>query len=278
MKWTFNKRVFGYILFGIVVVAVFLYLRFPNRIVRDYLVSVAVVRNPDAVLVIGAVKPAFPPGVKLEKVSYGSSQNPEATVQINELTARLGLLKFFRGKTQLFLKGDVYGGSLKGYCDFADFLSLARPARWEIQLSDCSLDKFAYVRGSLNRAISGKLNATLTFRRNYERVGESGGSGDFTIANGSYPLMQNILGFDSIAFSKIEGRFNIKGDNLKIERLKLTGTQFNCSLQGDIAMNRDFELSPVTMNGAIELTGAGSRRVNIAIGGILGNPTIRLMP
>jgi hypothetical protein len=140
------------------------------------------------------------------------------------------------------------------------------------------LDKFAYVRGSLNRAISGKLNATLTFRRNYERVGESGGSGDFTIANGSYPLMQNILGFDSIAFSKIEGRFNIKGDNLKIERLKLTGTQFNCSLQGDIAMNRDFELSPVTMNGAIELTGAGSRRVNIAIGGILGNPTIRLMP
>jgi len=278
MKWTFNKRVFAYILFGIIIVIVFLHLRFPGHVLRDYLVSVAVARNPDAVLVIGAVKPVFPPGVKLEKISYGSSQNPEATIQINELRARPSFLKFFRGKTTLFLKGEVYGGSLTGYCDFANFLSLAKPSRWEIKLNDCSLEKFGYVRGTLNRAISGKLNANVAYLRSYERIGESGGTGDFTVVNGSYPLMQNILGFDSIAFSKIEGRFNIKGDNLKIERMKLTGTQFNCSLQGDIVMNRDFELSPVTISGTIEVAGTGGRRMNIAIGGILGNPAVRVMP
>jgi type II secretion system protein N len=246
--------------------------------VGDYLVSTVSTRNPDAVLAIGAVKPYFLPGVTLEKVAYGSRQNPEATLQINRLTARFDLLNLLRGKTRLLLQGDIYKGIFKGYCDFADFLTLSRPSRCEIKLDDVGLEQFAYVKGSLNRTITGKLSANVSYRRDYERIGESGGTGEFNIVNGSYPLMENILGFESIAFSKIEGRFNIKGDSLKIDRIKLTGTQINCSLQGDIVLNNDIERSPLTMSGTIEVAAAGSRRINVAIGGIIGNPTIKLMP
>jgi type II secretion system protein N len=278
MKWSFNKRVLGYILFGIIIIIAFLYLRFPGKVIGDYLESIVSARNPDATLVIGVVKPYFLPGFKLEKIAYGSKSNPAVAIHLNYLTARPDFINLFKGKMKFLLKGEAYGGLLQGYCDFMDFLSLMRPSHYEIKLSNVGLDQLAYVKGTLNRNVTGKLNAKFAYRRSYDRIGESTGTGEFTIVNGSYQLLENIMGFERIDFSRIEGRLSMKGDTLKIDRMKLTSTKFNCSLQGEIVLNNEIEQSPITMNGTIEIAGMGGRKMNTAIGGIMGNPTIRLMP
>jgi type II secretion system protein N len=278
MKNPFTKKMAAYTGLGIVLAIVFLYLRFPGSVVGDYITQAFSAQHPGAIVVIGAVKPHFPPGMRMENILYGVKRNPDATIQILDLTARPGWLDLFKGKTALLLSGSAYGGELAGRIDYADFLSLARPVHYTFKVSGAGLDRFAYIKGTFNRSMTGKLNGNFVFRRSYERIGESSGTGEFTIANGSYQLMENLLGFDSIEFSKIEGRLSLKGDALKLDRFRLTGAKFNCSLQGDIVLHEDMELSPITLTGAFEIAGMGGRKTNVAIGGILGNPTVRLLP
>ncbi|MBN1663821.1 MAG: type II secretion system protein GspN [Deltaproteobacteria bacterium] len=278
MKMTFNKKILGYVVFGIAVVIAFLYLRFPGKVIGDYIIAAVSANNPDAVLTIGAVKPYFPPGVKFLNIAYGSKQNPGATLRVDDLTARLSLISLLKGKTALLLNGNVYGGTLKGRCEYAKFLSLSKLIKYEIRVSDVGLDRFAYAKGTFNRNITGKLNGSFVYHRSYDRVGEGSGTAEFTIVNGSYQLLSNLLGFDSIDFSRIEGRLSMKGDALKVEKIGLSGAKFNCSLKGEVALDKNIDSSSLTITGAVEVAGMGGRKIGVAVGGILKNPTVRLIP
>ncbi|MBN1380509.1 MAG: type II secretion system protein GspN [Deltaproteobacteria bacterium] len=277
MKYKLNKQIIGYTAFGLIMLAVFLYLRFPGRVISDYITAMVSARHPEAVLFIGTLNPDFPPGVKMENIACGLKKNPTATMNMNSLNARIGLLDVFKGETTLFFKGNTYGGGLEGRINFAHFMSLSKPVHFEIRLNNLGLDQCAYLKELLKHQIAGTLTGAFVYRYDYERKGAKNGEGEFTLSNGSYPLRERLLGFEKIDFTRIEGKIAIKNNALKIDRIKMMGPEFNCTLQGDITLNEDIESSTINMNGTIEIAGSGTKRMKVAIGGILGNPTVRLM-
>ncbi len=69
MKLRINRAIVGYILAGIAMLFIFLYLRFPGEAVTDYVKAVAAARYPGASLSIDAIRPSFPPGVGFQNVT-----------------------------------------------------------------------------------------------------------------------------------------------------------------------------------------------------------------
>lgn len=277
IKSIFNRKNAGYLLLFVIFLVLFLYLRFPAGIVKDYLISAVAADRPEVELKIGDFKPWLPPGLKMDNVSYTVKGITVSEFRIDEFIARMSLIDLFKAKSTVLLSGRAYGGQVQGHINYTQLFKFDKPLVYEIKLSDARLEKFSYMKSSMNRTMTGKFNGSLVYRRNYDRFGQDSGSGQFTITNGSYPLMENIFGMTSIEFSKIEGRFSIKGDVLKMEKLRLTGPRFNASMLGEIVLNKETALSPVTMTGTLEILGMGGRRVNVTVSGVLGNPSARLM-
>ena len=81
MKLKINRAIVGYVLIGIVMLGLFLYLRFPGQAVTDYVKAAAAARYPQLLLSIEGTRPTFPPGMAFENVTASPGGRPEAALQ-----------------------------------------------------------------------------------------------------------------------------------------------------------------------------------------------------
>ena len=80
MRPRINRTVVGYILAGVAMLILLLYLRFPGGAVTDYIKAAAAVRYPGLLLSIDTAEPAIPPGITLENVTAGFRGRPEISI------------------------------------------------------------------------------------------------------------------------------------------------------------------------------------------------------
>ncbi|MCX5913988.1 MAG: AMP-binding protein, partial [Deltaproteobacteria bacterium] len=97
------------------------------------------------------------------------------------------------------------------------------------------------LRQALARQITGKLEGAVAYSSTAEAQKNEAGSIDFTLTNGTYQLLEGILGFDRLDFSRVEGKISFRNGALKITRLVLTGEKLRCSLKGNILLADDIE-------------------------------------
>jgi type II secretion system protein N len=278
MRLRINRAIIGYVLIGIVMLGLFLYLRFPGQSVTDYVKAAAAARYPQLMLSIEGTQPTFPPGMAFENVTVSPGGRPEATLQTSSLRIRPGGLSLLAGRLTLLMAAEGYGGVAKGRIDFSRLFSLQGPLTAGVTLQDIRIEKCTWLREALAHPMTGTLKGALSFNGTAEALKNGTGSIDFTVTNGSYQLLESFLGIEKIDFSKVEGKASVRNGALKITQLTLTGEKLRCSLKGDIILAEDFQDSRIDMNGTIEiLMKDSSRRVTLTIGGTIGKPQSRLM-
>jgi type II secretion system protein N len=276
MRPRIHRAVVGYILAGVAMLIVFLYLRFPGGAVTDCIKAEAL-RHPGLHLSIDTTRPAIPPGVTLENVTAGFRGRPEATLHADSVGIRPGWLSLFRGRLALVTAAKAYGGDVRGRIEFTDFFSWSGPLSAEMNIRDVRIEKCAWLRDALVRQITGTLKGAVSFGGNAGALKNGTGNLDFTLTNGAWPLLENLFGFDRLDFSRIEVKGSFRNGALKIAGLTLTGEKMNISLRGNILLADDFLESRIDMNGSIETLVQGGKRMTLAIGGTLGNPKTRFM-
>lgn len=69
MKLNMNRALAGYILAGIAMLILLLYLRFPGEALKDYVKATTVALYPRLLLSIDTVGPSVPPGLTLSNVT-----------------------------------------------------------------------------------------------------------------------------------------------------------------------------------------------------------------
>ena len=278
MKLTTVKTIAGYTLFALVVLGVFLYLRFPGTDMARIFSSSLSDLNPQANLLIGAVKPAFPPGLNLEKIVLRTGDRPAALFQADAMTVKPEYLSLLKGRKTLLVTAIGYGGTMKARLDSDRFLSLPEPVAARMEFDGIDIEKNGYLKERLDRQVTGKLKGTLNFSGSMRDVRGGSGVMEFTLINGSYPLRESLMGIDRLDFRRVDAQLNLKNGVLTVSRLKLAGDRISGSLSGDITLNRqDVKASPISLTGSFEMTGQGSQKFSLSLGGTIGNPLVKFM-
>ncbi|MDP2268337.1 MAG: type II secretion system protein GspN [Deltaproteobacteria bacterium] len=258
-----SKNVVLYILFTIIVLGCFLYVRFPGRVVQSYLLDTMAERYPAVSLSLASVSLSFPPGLKMENVVLDFKDNPASGIRLESLRVRPRWTGYFVGRSSFAINAVAYGGAGQGRVNFAQLMPDKIPTSAEIKLENLNLAKIAYLKEKLGRQIGGKLSGVFTYRGDSQL--------DFDVQNGTYQLVDKLLGFDRLDFSKAVGQITLKGGLLKINKLKLTGDKINFSLKGDIVLNPDFINSAINLTGTMELVAVNSKKISLSITGTIGN-------
>ena len=256
-----KKRILLYTLFCIGVLSFFIYARFPGKVVENYILAVAAESYPAAFLSFGAVSPSLPPGLKLENITLGFRENPEANIRVEKFTVMPRLLRYISGRSAFTVNALAYGGSLKASVDFPSFSLKPPPAKAEIIFEGLSIEKCAYLKDKLGRTVTGKLGGTFIFSGDSQL--------DFTIQKGSYQLLESLFGFERLDFNKVEGQVTLKGGVLRIAKLRLTGDKINCSLKGEVTLKSDLKNSEINLNGTMEIANMG-KKISMLITGTMG--------
>ena len=277
MRLRMNRAIVGYILAGIAMLVLFLYLRFPGEALTDYVKAAAAARYPGATLSIDTIRPSFPPGVALCErhgrlpgpsggdppcgppdhpargalPAPGASRDPRGGGGLRRRGAGTG-----RFLATLFPPGTAHcGGEYPGYPDR------------EVRLAP----------GRAGPPDHGDAEGVGLLQRDGGGAEERDGNHRFHADERDLPLLESFLGFEKIDFSKVEGKVSFRNGALKITELTLTGEKLRCSLKGNILLADDFRDSQIDLNGTIEIPVQGNKRVTLAISGTLGNPQTRIM-
>jgi type II secretion system protein N len=277
MRLKMNRAIVGYILAGISMLLILLYLRFPGEAVTDYVKTVAAARYPQAMLSIDVIQPSFPPGLEISNVTVGFRGRPEATLHADNLTIRPGGFSLLKGRPAIIMAAGGYGGEARGRVDFSRLFSLQGPLTAETTIRDVRIEKCTWLREVMARQITGTLKGSVTFSGTSEAPKSGTGNLDFTLTNGSYQLLESLFGFEKIDFSRVEGKLSFRSGAMKVTQLTLTGERIRLSLKGNILLADDFRDSQLDLSGAIEIPVQNNKRVTLTIGGTIGNPKTRFM-
>ncbi len=277
MKPRNHRAIVGYILAGVAMLFLLLYLRFPGEAVTEAIKAVTTRSYPGLLLSIDATQPAMPPGVTLKNVTAGFRSRPEATLHADNLGIRPGWLSLLLGRFALVTLAEGYGGDIRGQVEFANIFSVKGPLRAELNVREIQIEKCAWLRDALARQITGTLKGSATFSGAAESLKNGTGNIDFTLTKGSYQLLENLLGFERIEFNKVDMKVSFRNGALKIAGLTLEGEKVRISLKGNILLADDLRESQIDLNGSIEIPAQGNKRVTLAISGTLGNPKTKFM-
>lgn len=277
MKFKISRNFLYYALTGSAILLLLLYLRFPGDAIRNYIKAAATAKYPGMLLEIEVVEPAFPPGITFENLTASSNRKPEATIRINQMNIAPGWITILPGRLSFLVKAEAYSGEIRGKWVFSEKFSSRGPFSASAEFKRVHIDKCAWLQDFFSRKISGTLEGAVSFNGVRGFLKNGSGNLDLTITNGSYQLLESFFGLDQIIFNRVDLKIDFRNGALRLDELAVNGEKLRLTLKGNILLADDFKTSRVDLSGSAELQGQGGRRIPIAIGGVIGNPVIRLM-
>jgi type II secretion system protein N len=277
LRLKITRHTLGYAVFTVSALIVFAYLRFPGDIFARYLTAAATDMSPGIIMKVDSVKPALPPGIMLDSVTLRFPDSPQAAIQTDAIMISPAYLPLFKGHTAAAFTLKSYGGAINGQAQTRQFMAFDGPLDWKVNLDGIDLGKIGYLKERLGRQITGSLTGSLNYNGLIRSLQNGAGTFEFTLAGGSYPFRENIMGMDRLDFRKVEAAIGIKNGVLTINRLRLTGDKVNGVLTGNIVLNdTDIKNSQLSLNFTFELQGH-SKKISMVMTGILANPSIKFV-
>ena len=264
-----TKKWITYTIYGVLITAIFLYVRFPSDNVVDYIKSTVESGNPNVVLLIDSGKLCLPPGIKLSNIEVSFRDRQDLILRANVLKLRPAITSLLSGKLSLLLYADAYEGSMWTDINFANRFSTKGPVRLKAGFNDINLGKCSFIKTATGRRVDGRLEGILSYN------GSRGtGSARFTLLDGNIQLLKSVFGFDGLAFDKVEAELTLKNRTLKITGLNLTGKQISGSFTGNIFLDSDIMQSRLAIKGDLKIP-ALDRKVSTTLNGTVSRPIPR---
>jgi len=250
-----HKKCLGYILYGILLMIVLLYYRFPSDALGDYLQSTADEINPRYHVLIGKVRPSFPFGVKFLKTRVSFRENPDTNLFMAEsLLIRPGLWSFLKGESKYWFDCLAYGGNIKGSVNFLDNGGEAseRPFTTSIELRDIRINDYEYLFTLIGRNVKGILGGIITYSGQGNLLINGTGEANLRISDGSVELLQPIFSLESVSFDDVRIKMILEKTKIKLTRVELEGREIKGTLSGTIGLKQNFSRSRLALKGSIE--------------------------
>lgn len=242
-----------YIAYALLLTGVFLYLLFPAEAVKSYITYQVSRARTDVSVVIGGVKPAFPPGLTFREAQVAQGADP--LVRLTAVKVMPELTTLLRPRVAVDFDGDLYGGELSGQAVILKPGSSAEASREGISdltaaLSGVRIGDISILRQRIpDYRLSGLLNAGVDYHRKPD--GESGEM-TVTVADLTVELVTPLFNLAKLTFQSVTARA-VLGPNreIRIEECVLKGPQINGTLSGTIALRNPPPKSILNLSGSI---------------------------
>jgi type II secretion system protein N len=265
-----KKKTLWFALYGILVTVMFLYLLFPSDIAKSRLEDA--INSSGFTLKTVSLGPSLPFGLKLKNIIFSSASPANTYFEGELLDLQFNPVSFFQKNKSIGLSGKAYGGNFAGRFGLASFSRIYPPEEGKLKLQNIDLGKYTFIKTLLGREVTGKAGGSLIF--NNAANGNLSGTIELFINGGTFALAEPFLGMNRIDFNRGEIQAKIKNGSILLEKLKISGPQLDCFLNGEITLADDFKNSQLNLKG--EMTISDKKvKMNVNVGGTLSNPILR---
>jgi len=246
-----TKKFFLYISFIIAAFVFFLYILFPSDAVKTYIEHKLGGINPDLSILIDNINPVFPPGVRLNTVSFYYIRSLLLDAETIKIVPRI--FSVFSSKTAFSFKSVAYDGIINGKAIIG---SNAGHINVDANLSGIQIKDIPAIQipAGIEKEkykITGILDGKVTYSNNKgsDRVlGAKLGISDCRIK-----LKEPVFNHENFTFSKIEADLAAIKKRLQIKSCTIEGDKVNASLSGSIVTNKNLGSSVLNLKGKIKL-------------------------
>jgi len=288
-----TKKFFLYISFIIAAFVFFLYILFPSDAVKTYIEHKLGGINPDLSILIDNINPVFPPGVRLNTVSFYYIRSLLLDAETIKIVPKI--FSVFSSKKTFSFKSVAYDGIINGKAIIG---SNAGHIKVDADLSGIQIKDIPAIKipAGIEKEkykVSGILNGKVSYSNNKGSdrvVGAKLGISDCRIK-----LKEPVFNHENFTFSKIEADLAAINKRLQIKSCTIEGDKVNASLSGSIVTKNNLGSSVLNQKGKIKLKPsffgnmqknllasifpkkkAGNRSLFFKIGGTFDNPEFTL--
>jgi type II secretion system protein N len=282
-------RFFFYLVYGLMLMAVLLYVRFPTEAFKTYCERrLEKLSGIDECSIYG-IGYHFPFTLELEQVKFLVKSGGENRVAIDNF--QLSPVKNLFGKWRL--EGSCYGGELSALLEIQ--LKRKMYSLHNIHFENIDLASLAGSIPALGRELTGRLDFTGEYEAGIDKPLAGTGRGHLLLKKGRIHLAQSVLTLETIDFEEINVRLRLQNRLLVIQKGKMDGNDMEATFAGTIRApffppHGSLRMNGLLFSSAEFLAGrpviarffdrlkqpARKPSLRFRIGGTLNRPTFRL--
>lgn len=244
-----SLRIPLYLVYGLVLTAVLVYVRFPADKFRQYCESSIERALPETSCSIDRIGYSFPATVRFAGITIGRTiDGNRSEWVIDHLAVSPATGKFMR---EFEVTGTLYSGVWSTRME-------VDPTARQVTLKEIRLDGLdaAALTASLHgidRKIDGKIGFAGSYRAPVDDPGGGTGQGRMVISDGSFALLQPVLSLTSIDFQQLTFETKFADRRLDILNGKVQGNDITVEFSGGLALGESFVESNLQLSGQIAL-------------------------
>lgn len=241
----FSIRLFGYFLYGVVLTAVLLYVRFPTEKFLAYCENNLATTFPGSQwnLSGGSYTPPFTGTIGEARVTGSDPENGGLVFR----QVKISIPSIFAPRSW-HIQTMGYGGEMEGQLVW---LPDGRFKLTNVDLHGVDIAALAADVNLDNREVAGTLTITGEYSGERRQPLKGEGSGKVTLASGRVSLAQQILSLEMIQFDSIAADFIYQDGVVQLAQGNVQGQQIYGEFSGDVAQSWPVSEAMLTLNGKI---------------------------
>jgi type II secretion system protein N len=238
----------GYLCYGVVLFALFTYLKFPSQQVRALVLTALSHRGLEQIR-IGSVQPLLPVGLTFSEVSVTHDVNgqPLELMRMPELQVQLRTLRPFTNPLRIAFEGGLYGGSLLGAVEWehnghGPLLGIS------VDLQDIRPATHPLAAKLGNAIVEGKVTGNITLQLSNGRWQD--GNGRLIIQGEAGSLAGLDIGgvrLPSLTYEQLVAELTLQQRHVVVKDFQMRGRDWQVDVQGNVSLNDRLRQSPIDL-------------------------------
>jgi type II secretion system protein N len=264
----------AYVLFALVVLVLFAWMRMPSEAVRSLVLSALSKNQAGALVHFDSAEHVFPFGFTLTGLTVQTKDGRGLRIEADTVTAHPALLSLLTGRVALRIQAASMGGRIDGNIAFRDRFSASGPVQADLAFGGINAADCPWLAELLGRAVRGRVDGRLRFEGVPGQWVSGSGHLELALVNGLISLQAPLFGLQEMTFTRMDGNMDLGDGTLKVNRLQVAGNHLQGDFQGSVQLERDLSLSRIALRGDVNLPGAGTERFTVDVGGTVANPVV----
>lgn len=238
------KAIFAYLVYALLVAALFLVLLFPDQAVKAYVDGRLSAIDPSLTMAAETIRPTIPPGIKMIGVDLNRDNLRLAHFDDAQVSPQLSTL--LQENKQVKFQAHLAEGTIRGRATMANTSPSGR-LQAEADLSDIRLDRLDAITTNARFTLSGSLKGRLTHDGNRAPAGMT--NGVLAVTELRIALKAPFLGISELVMDQADTEFTVNGRSLRLKSLTFDGPMLEGKITGTIELQNPLENSRLNLTG-----------------------------
>lgn len=251
-----NKNWIGYVLYGVILLPVFLYIMFPSNTIKDFIEATVQAGNPGISIDLKKASLSFPFGLRLKDVDCRIREFPEETAFMAEkIIIRPKLWSLLSKNHEYGFYCEAYDGTITGLVNVMEN-SEAPSLSLSTEFENIHIKADSRIPAVIKDSLKGTLAGDVTFKGEGLFDPDGTGKASLTLSGGAVDFSIPFLNIDVIDLKEVVIKAELKDRTLNITDAGIKGDEFLGRTSGTISLKDPLHKSRLNLKCSIEPTAA----------------------